>query len=86
MSKTITTAAAYDAARIAQEAAEQAHADAVQAVEQARTHQTKTGQTVSTPVHPPRPCPAGRHHAGTDRRRPPAHRARLHRAEGPPTA
>ena len=39
--KTITTAAAYDAARIAREAAEQAHADAVQAVEQARTQQAE---------------------------------------------
>lgn len=46
MSKTntTTTAAAYDAARIAREAAEQAHADAMQAVEQARTQQTEVVQ------------------------------------------
>ena len=40
--KTITTANAYAAARNARQAVEQAHADAVQAVEQARTHQHET--------------------------------------------
>lgn len=38
---TITTATAYDAARTAREAAERTHANAVQAVEQARTQQAE---------------------------------------------
>ncbi|MQA35964.1 hypothetical protein [Modestobacter roseus] len=39
-----TTTTAYDAARTAREAAEQAHTDAVQAVEQARTQQAEVVQ------------------------------------------